>query len=154
MKIIISLFLIITANYLFSQTRFEIRSSKTEYVESEPIWIEFEIFFDTLKLDMSPDIDPWGQLDFNLANIDSNTIINKKWGKADYVLTNELPKYCLYSFKVFDLLKYYEEIPEKIENAGLMGLFYLPESNYEFNASLGVKVNGYYLSLFSNKIHF
>lgn len=154
MKIIISLFLIITANYLFSQTRFEIRSSKSEYIESEPLWIEFEIYFDTLKLDTGPFIHPDGGLDFTLTNIDSNKTIEKFWGKALYALTNEPPKYCLYSFKVFNLLGYYNQFCPKVDGNLLYLLPYLPESNYELKASLGITVNGYGNSLYSNKIHF
>lgn len=135
---------------LDNSTYFNIYIDKTDYLESEPIWLTADIIIDKkMKLDRKPVLDPSNDLKLILRNSKGDTlkfagISLTAIGNKDYPDT---------MFFLNDLLEYFGE-PEKLPNSKLSWPYNLPSEQYSLTAILYLRIGGESRFFNSNTVFF
>ncbi|MBK9333198.1 MAG: hypothetical protein IPM96_12530 [Ignavibacteria bacterium] len=128
-----------------------IKTSKSSYLESEPVWVEYfvRIVKGKINLDFKPQLDPGADIKLILLNSKNDTM-NYVGGRGSYLGTKNYPDTL---WGIINLLHSFGN-PEKFPHSVFGRIFYLPEDNYQLEVLLHYYVNGKVESVTSNKVTF
>lgn len=128
-----------------------IKTPKSSYLESEPIWVEYFVRIDRkkIKLDYKPELDPSADIKLILINSKNDTM-NYVGGRGFYLRTKDYPDTL---WGIINLLHSFGN-PENFPLSTLGRKFYLPEDSYKLEVFLHYYVKGKEESIVSNKVTF
>lgn len=128
-----------------------IKTSKSSYLESEPVWVEYfvQIVKGKINLDYKPELDPGADIKLILVNSKNDTL-NYVGGRGFYLRTKNYPDTL---WGIINLLHSFGN-PEKFPHSSLGRKFYLPEDNYQLEVLLHYYVKGKEESIISDKVTF
>ena len=140
---------------IYGENKLEIKLNKTEYYESEPIWLEIYL---KISKDLHPQVGP----DLTISRFLNLNIYNKKtkvkvkpimdkgyWLMPDHTKLKISREY----FNIIKVQSYYGEI-QKFKNAGLLLRNYIPEGEYSLSATTSYWENNEPNTIYSDTLNF